>query len=129
VLICFEDIFPLFSANYAKKAQFLLSITNDAWFGGEPEAGQHLGIMVFRAIENRISIARCANTGISGWVSYRGETHTLKSGGEEISTDGVLNFNLPLNEKRSLYNKWKDIFVLFCILVFAIPLIRRKNNG
>jgi len=129
VLICFEDIFPLFSANYARNAQFLLSITNDAWFGGEPEASQHLGIMAFRAIENRISIARCANTGVSGWVSYKGEIHTLKSDGEEVLTDGVLNFNLPLNEKRSLYNKWKDIFVLFCILVLAIPLIRRKNNG
>lgn len=129
VLICFEDIFPLFSANYAKNAQFLVNITNDAWFGGEPEASQHVGIMVFRAIENRISIARCANTGISGWVSYKGEMHSLKSGNEEVSVDGVLNFNLPLNEKRSLYNKWKDIFVLFCGLSLGLGLISRKDNG
>lgn len=129
VLICFEDIFPTFAANYAKKAQFLVNITNDAWFGGEPEASQHLGIMVFRAIENRISIARCANTGISGWVSYKGDIHSLKSDNEEVFIDGVLNFNLPLNEKRSLYNKWKDIFVLFCVLLLGLVFVPRKNNG
>jgi apolipoprotein N-acyltransferase len=129
VLICFEDIFPLFVTNYAKKAQFLVNITNDAWFGGEPEASQHVGIMVFRAIENRISIARCANTGISGWVSYKGEMHSLKSDNEEVSVDGVLNLNLPLNEKRSLYNKWKDVFVLFCALLLGLAVISRKSNG
>lgn len=129
VLICFEDIFPLFSADYAKRAQFLVNITNDAWFSGEPEASQHLGIMVFRAIENRISIARCANTGISGWVSYKGYIHSLKSDNEEVNVDGVLNFNLPLNEKRSLYNRWKDVFILFCVLSLALALIPGKNNG
>ena len=129
VLICFEDIFPLFVADFSKKADFLVNITNDAWFSGEPEASQHLGIMVFRAIENRISIARCANTGISGWVSYRGDIHSLKSENEEVFVDGALSFNLPLNEKRSLYNKWKDIFVLLCVLLLALVLIPRKNNA
>ncbi|MFA5007648.1 MAG: apolipoprotein N-acyltransferase [Candidatus Omnitrophota bacterium] len=129
VLICFEDIFPLFVTNFSRQTDFLINITNDAWFGGEPEASQHLGIMVFRAIENRISIARCANTGISGWVSYKGEIHTLKSENEEVSVDGILNFNLPLNEKRSLYNKWKDIFVLFCVLPLGLVSLYGKNNG
>jgi len=129
VLICFEDIFPLFVANFSRKADFLINITNDAWFSGEPEASQHFGIMVFRAIENRISIARCANTGISGWVSYKGDIHSLKSDNEEVDVSGVLNFNLPLNGKRSLYNKWKDVFVLFCALVLLLPLIPSKNNG
>lgn len=129
VLICFEDIFPLFAANYAKQADFLVNITNDAWFLGEPEASQHLGIMVFRAIENRISIARCANTGISGWVSYRGDAHTLKIDNEEVMVDGALDFNLPLNEKRSLYNKWKDIFALFCAALMCLVLIPEKKNG
>jgi len=129
VLICFEDIFPLFSADYASRAQFLINITNDAWFGGEPEASQHVGIMVFRAIENRISIARCANTGISGWVSYKGDMHSLKSDNEEVSVDGVLNFNLPLNEKRSLYNKWKDVLVYLCMaFLLLFVLMQRTDN-
>ena len=56
VLICFEDLFPLFVAKAAKESDFLVNITNDEWFGGEPQAHQHLAIMVFRAIENRIQL-------------------------------------------------------------------------
>lgn len=119
VPICFEDVFPLFSVSLAKRSDFLVNITNDAWFGGQPQASQHLAIMALRAIENRISIARSANTGISGWVSYRGDIHSLKSENEEIFVDGVLNFNLPLNGKRSLYNKWGEVFIAICFLLMA----------
>lgn len=127
VLICFEDIFPLFVSRFAKKSDFLINITDDSWFGGEPQASQHLGVMVFRAIENRISIARCANTGISGWVSFRGEVHTLKNAGREVFFENILQFNLPLNNKRSLYNNWQEAFPLFCILVLFIRLRRRPR--
>lgn len=124
VLICFEDVFPFFVSSFAKKSDFLINITNDGWFGGNPQASQHLAIMTIRAIENRISIARCANTGISGWVSYKGDIHCLKTAGEEVMSEGVLNFILPLNEKRSLYNKWGEVFVAIClILVMAAVII------
>jgi apolipoprotein N-acyltransferase len=125
VLICFEDIFPLFVSGFSKKSDFLINITNDAWFKGEPEASQHLSIMVFRAIENRISIARCANTGISGWVSSMGEVTKLKNSGKDVLFEGVSNFNLPLNKKKSLYNSCGEIFTIFCALIILIRLIHK----
>jgi apolipoprotein N-acyltransferase len=125
VLICFEDIFPLFVSRFAKSSDFLINITDDSWFGGEPQASQHLGIMVFRAIENRISIARSANSGISGWVSFRGQINTLRNKGRQTFFADNLNFKLPLNNRRSLYNKWQEVFPFFCFLILAISLLRK----
>jgi apolipoprotein N-acyltransferase len=126
VLICFEDIFPLFVADFAKKNDFLINITNDAWYGGEPESSQHLSMVVLRAVENRISIARCANTGISGWVSYRGDIHKLKYQDKDANVSGVLNFDLPLNAQRTLYNKWGEVFVYLCLVFLVLVVFMRK---
>ncbi|MCM8827137.1 MAG: apolipoprotein N-acyltransferase, partial [Candidatus Omnitrophica bacterium] len=49
-IICFEDTFPLLVLAFSKRSDFLVNITNDAWFRGEPEASQHFSIMTFRAI-------------------------------------------------------------------------------
>ena len=50
----------------ANGAEFMVTITNDAWFGPSSAPYQHFGMVVFRAVENRVAFARAANTGISG---------------------------------------------------------------
>ncbi|MFQ5746355.1 MAG: apolipoprotein N-acyltransferase [Gemmatimonadota bacterium] len=80
VLICYESIFAAQSRAHRRDgAEFLVNITNDAWFGrAEPwwsrssALSQHPAHLVMRAIENRVGIARSANTGISGVVDPRG---------------------------------------------------------
>lgn len=125
VLICFEDIFPSFVLKASRKRDFLINITNDSWFKGEPEATQHLGIMAMRAIENRISIVRCANTGISGWVSFKGTIERLRKDNQEVFYADVGHFNISLSRKRSFYNTYGEIFPLFCTLVFIASLIKQ----
>lgn len=120
VLICFEDIFPGFVSYCSRGRNFLVNITNDAWFRGEPEASQHLSIMTFRAIENRIPIVRAANTGISGWVGFNGEIHKLVNNGKEVFFEDTMNFILPLNRSRSLYNRFGYIFPLLCGFILLI---------
>lgn len=120
VLICFEDIFPFLVASFSRAADFLINITNDAWFYGQPQSYQHLGIMAFRAVENRISIVRCANTGISGWVSFKGEVATFKKEGKETFVEGVYTTDVPLNEKRSFYNRFPELFVIFGMITLFI---------
>ncbi len=69
VLICFESAFPDFvRRGVLKGAQFIVNITNDTWFGTSSGPFQHMRLVVFRAVENRTWIARCANSGISGFV-------------------------------------------------------------
>ncbi|UCC95140.1 MAG: apolipoprotein N-acyltransferase [Candidatus Omnitrophota bacterium] len=125
VLICFEDIFPLFVSRFSQKSDFMVNVTNDAWFGGEPEASQHLGIMVMRAIENRISIVRCANTGISGWVSFKGQTNTLEKHQRSVLFPDVGNFTISLHSKRSFYNRYGEFFPFVCAVFLLGVVIRR----
>jgi len=129
VLICFEDIFPLHALRFSKGNDFLVNITNDAWFRGEPQASQHVGIMVFRAVENRISIVRSSNTGISGWVSFSGRIEKLKENGREVFFAGKKSFNVSLNKQRSFYNKYGEIFPFFCcILLLGIGMRQRAKS-
>ncbi|MBU1007388.1 MAG: apolipoprotein N-acyltransferase [Candidatus Omnitrophica bacterium] len=72
-LICFEDMFPRMSREFVKNgARFLIVITNDAWYGKSGAAYQHTAGSVFRAIENRVPIVRCANTGYSCFIDSYG---------------------------------------------------------
>ena len=76
VLICFEDIFPGIAKRFVKDgAKFLVVITNDAWYGKSGAAYQHAACSVFRAIENRVPIVRCANTGYSCFIDSKGRIY------------------------------------------------------
>lgn len=133
VLICFEDTFPVLTAYSAANSDFLVTITNDEWFRGEPEAGQHLAVTAFRAIENRISFIRAANTGISGAVTFRGEIEKLAPAGRETFVPGVFNYRLPLYRERSFYNRVPELFValcaLFLICVLCAGRLLKKNKA
>lgn len=75
-LICFEDIFPELARAFVREgAEFLIVITNDAWYGKSGAAYQHASSSVFRAIENRVSVVRCANTGYSCFIDSRGRIY------------------------------------------------------
>lgn len=127
-LICFEDVSPGFVSRFARNRDFLVNITNDEWFGGQPEARQHLGILVLRAIENRRSMVRCANTGTSGWISYTGEIATLTKDTRAVFVEASKTYDLALNRSNSLYNKWGDFFplgIIACVLVWC----RRKERS
>jgi apolipoprotein N-acyltransferase len=73
-LICYEAIFPSYS-NIIKqnKADVIINLTNDAWFGNSFGPFQHFTQTQFRAVENAIPIIRSANTGISGFIDKNGK--------------------------------------------------------
>ncbi|HLD29281.1 MAG TPA: apolipoprotein N-acyltransferase, partial [bacterium] len=98
VLICFEIIFPDLCRRFVKEgANFLVTITNDAWFGKTSAPYQHFSIATFRAVENRVFIARSANTGITGFIDPRGRI--LKQGG--IFTEEAMSGTIRLMKKRT----------------------------
>ena len=80
VLVCYESIFPALARDYRRRgADFLVNVTNDAWFGGGPAPfrrtaalWQHPAHLVMRAVEHRVGVVRSANTGISQVIDPRG---------------------------------------------------------
>ncbi len=111
-LICFESIFPYLSrAMVANGADVLINITNDAWFGRTSAPYQHLAMSVTRAVENRVSLARAANTGISALALPDGSI-TWQS---ELYVEAGQSGSLPLLSGGSFYTRYGDLFAWLCV--------------
>jgi apolipoprotein N-acyltransferase len=125
VLICFEDTFPGLARNFILKgANILLNITNDAWFKGNPQSLQHLQTAVFRAIENRKSLVRVANTGISCIISPLGEVlNRVSSDGRDLFIQGGITDEVFLNKQKSLYSRLGDVLVFIGMVYLVIYFI------
>ena len=82
----------------------LINLSNDGWFHGSAELDMHLAIGVFRAIENRVPLARAVNTGLSALVDGNGEIR------ESLAKEckGVLSVTVPLDRRTSYYSQWGD---------------------
>lgn len=116
-LICFEAIFPDLVRKFVNRgADFLVNVTNDAWFGRTSGPFQHAGIAKFRAVENRISMARCANTGISLFYDPYGRT-IVQTG---LFTRKSLIWELPLGRERTFYTRWGEWFPKLCVMITVI---------
>ncbi len=114
VLICFEILFPSISSKFVKNgADILTTITNDAWFGHSSAAMQHFSIAVFRAVENRRTLARAANTGISGFIDPKGKIIETTS----LFKDTAVTRKVPILTHISFYTKHGDLFAIGSILV------------
>jgi len=119
-VICFESIFSNLVRNFCKNgAEFLIVITNDAWFGKTSAPYQHAQIAVFRAIENRIPIARCANTGVSMFIDKMGRV--IKE--SKIFTESILINEINLRNEETFYTRYGEIFSYFITAVGAILML------
>ena len=130
IAICFESVFPnLFRKFVAKGADIMGILTNDAWFVGTTAPAQHLSAAPFRAVENRISVFRCANGGISCIIDPFGRivSPTITP----TQPDGVIVEDVPLknhqNSKKTLYTRYGDWFPILCLFV-GLVLIGHRNR-
>lgn len=132
VLICFEDLFPELSREFIRRGgKFLVNITNDAWYKEGSAAYQHFAASVFRAVENRVYLARAANTGISGFIDPAGRVLGIvrNSAGKEIFVQGYSSQSIPSAPlPRTIYNRYGDFFVALCLLfnLGIIVIVLRK---
>ncbi len=131
-LICFEDIFPEISRRFVKNgADFLVNITNDGWYKISSAPYQHVQNSVFRAVENRTSVVRAANTGISCFIDQKGKVLSfVEKEGKSIAVDGFRTDEIVLARNATFYNRYGDLFAYLCILSLALayPYIRRKTR-
>ncbi len=124
VLICFESIFPdLARKQVENKANLLVNITNDAWYGHSSAPHQTLAMAVFRAVENRRSLVRAANTGISCSVDPAGDIVVQT----KIFSEDSFLANIPVLEKNTLYTRIGHYFGACCFsFVLAFLIFKRK---
>ena len=118
--VCYEIIFPgLVRKFYSKDGDFIVTITNDAWFGRTAGPYQHFSMAVFRAIENRKPVLRAANTGISGYIDSNGSI-VARTGLFERRSETV---DMMTDRTRSFYSRYGDIFSYVCIIASLLLLI------
>jgi len=133
VLICWEIVFPELFREFVKNgANFMINVTNEGWFGKTAAPYQMAAVNVFRAVENRIAVARAANTGISCFIDPYGRiTGRVKNNDTDIFVEGYLTQKIPLAYERTFYTINGDIFVYLVlsitILMIAITVLRPKN--
>ncbi|HTG44457.1 MAG TPA: apolipoprotein N-acyltransferase, partial [Verrucomicrobiae bacterium] len=127
VLICFEDTFPHIAREYVREdTDFLVNLTNNGWFGESAAQWQHAATAVFRAVENRIALVRCANNGLTCWVDARGVLHeTYFPDSTDVYKAGYKLANVPIlakGQKRDLtfYTRFGDVFGWTCCGVTAL---------
>jgi apolipoprotein N-acyltransferase len=125
VLICFESIFPKLARDWtARGANLLVNITNDAWFGRSSAPWQHLSMSVFRAVENRRSLARSANTGVSAFIDPLGRIQKSSP----LFQPFYLVEKVPLLQIKTIFVAFGHHFGLLCLLA-SIPFALLVRKG
>ena len=122
-LICYEAIFPNFLKPSVKNADFILQITNDAWFGKSIGPQQHLAQLRIRAIEYGLPVIRVANTGITAIIDANGKVVENLA----VNKSGFLDSFIPSRKKSTVYGLFGDlIFLLLILLTMTVAFIIKK---
>lgn len=125
-VICWEAEFGEFVTSYSRAgANLFFAITNDGWWGDTDGHRQHMHYARIRAIENRRSIARSANTGISCFINQRGDVSQQVG----WATDGAIVGTIKANNELTFYSKWGDIVGRVSVLVLILVMLTTFAQG
>lgn len=124
-LVCYEIIFPgAVVSRKGPRPEFILNVTNDAWYGDSPGPRQHFMQARFRAIEEGLPVVRSANTGISGLIDPYGRP-LLTIG---IDSRGAERISLPKPLAHApLYTVTGDWIFLAAVLTLIFPSRKRRS--
>lgn len=124
-LICYEIIFPGHVVDAADRPDWILNLTNDAWYGRTPGPHQHFAAARLRAVEEGLPVVRVANSGISGVIDAHGRVMARMG----LGARGVLDSDLPRPlGALTLYARVGDYPILLLAFLLAAAATRRKNS-
>ncbi len=114
VQICYEIIFPDLSAEMVwRGGDLIVNITNDAWFGKTAAPRQHFSMALFRAVENRRTLVRAANTGISAFVDPAGRV--VEETG--LFETAAITRDIPvMRGEKTVYTLYGNVLPALCLL-------------
>ena len=125
VAICWESIFPEHVRQLVRRgAQFVVNISNEAWFGKTAAPYQMLSMNVFRAVENKVFVVRCSNTGVSCFIDSNGRVlkRVQDVTGDDLFVSGTATENVTLLNSSTFYTRHGDLLPYVCI-VFSILFV------
>ncbi len=132
--ICFEDTFGYLSRQFVRHgAQVIVNLTNDSWSYSVPAAMQHMQMAVFRATENKRSVVRSTNGGMTTIIDPNGRILRLYP----AFTEGYMVGNVPVyTAETTLYTRWGDWFAVLMVIValaglvaaIAVRLVRKGRH-
>ena len=125
-LICYEAVFPQDVNGAGERPDWMLQITNDAWFGSYSGPYQHLVQAQFRAVEQGLPLVRVANTGVSAVINRFGAIMAQIP----LNTEGYLDTSLPPPGPPTLYSRTGDwpAIMLMGVLLASLIATRRRNS-
>lgn len=132
-VICYESVFGGYIAQFIREgAEIIVIITNDGWWRNTPGYKQHFSFARLRAIETRRSIARVANTGISGFINQRGEALATTNWWTPEALSGQINRNSELTfyVRHGEYIARTALFTssLLLLLLFVKGILKNKPD-
>jgi len=129
VLVCYEGIFPELSRTLVDQgADVLVNITNDAWYGRTSAPYQHLAMARMRAIENRVWLARAANTGVSALIAPSGTLTATTPIFETLQVTAQAGLGARPTLYRTLGDSLPALLLLLTLAGFLRSLKRTEVN-
>ena len=121
VFICFESAFPSIAGRFARDgADVLVNISNDGYLGRTPVIRQHLANVVFRAVETGRPILRVTNTGISAYLTPRGEVRDATDVYQPAARAWAIG---RAESGQTFYTRQGDLFAALCAAAAAAGLL------
>src|SRR5690606_3028056 len=123
--VCYEIAYPFYIQKMVKNADFIITVSNDTWFGSSIGPVQHLQIAQFRAKETGRYVLRATNTGITAVIAPNGAISSEVAQFQKA----VLNDNIiPLKGLTPwvAFGPWPLLLSLSVVFVLAIGLDRKK---
>ena len=127
--ICYESIFGEYTSEFVKEGANLIAIsTNDSWWGDTDGHRQFLDYARLRAIENRRSVARSANSGISAFINQRGDIVQRLEYGKQGSLVGSLKMNTKITNYTIAGDFLSRIALIISGIILAYFIVDRIFN-
>jgi apolipoprotein N-acyltransferase len=123
-LFCYEAIFPGAVLPDGERPEWLLNVTNDAWFGNTPGPYQHFAQARLRTIEEGLPLVRAANSGVSAVIDPLGRILHIR----ELGVDGVIDSSLPQSIPPTIYARFRDAPILFAIILLVLTIFAAKRT-
>jgi apolipoprotein N-acyltransferase len=119
--ICYETVFPAY-LHLTPRPDWVLQVTNDAWFGAISGPYQHLAQARFRAVEFGLPVVRAANTGVSAVIDARGHVVAALA----LNTAGWVDVALPAPLPATFFARRGELPLAGLLLVALLLLLRLR---